>query len=145
MHRSSTICNGKTVNSSEQTCQLILMWEDNMGWTLLEEALQWIMDSYLVRSDGFKLKRLNHGFVFICDVCFFPSCLDSHSDGTHSLQSIHVWAIDVMLNFSTTVQWRRKFIYILDGLRVSNKWSANFHSSELFLLLEAAYWIKLRN
>ncbi len=28
------------------------------------------------------------------------SCLDSHSDGTHSLQSIHCWASDVMLHFS---------------------------------------------
>ncbi len=30
-----------------------------------------------------------------CDV--FISCLDSHSDGTHSLQRIHWWASDVML------------------------------------------------
>ncbi len=27
------------------------------------------------------------------------SCLDSHSDGTHSLQRIHWWASDGMLNF----------------------------------------------
>ncbi len=27
----------------------------------------------------------------------FISCLDSHSDGTHSLQRIHWWASDVML------------------------------------------------
>ncbi len=33
-----------------------------------------------------------------CDV--FISCLYSHSDGTHSLQSIHWRASDVMLNFS---------------------------------------------
>ncbi len=30
--------------------------------------------------------------VDYCDV--FISCLDSHSDGTHSLQSIHWWASD---------------------------------------------------
>ncbi len=30
----------------------------------------------------------------------FISCLDSHSDGTHSLQRIHCWASDGMLNFS---------------------------------------------
>ncbi len=36
--------------------------------------------------------------VDYCDV--FISCLDSHSDGTHSLQRIHWWASDVMLNFS---------------------------------------------
>ncbi len=31
------------------------------------------------------------------------SCLDSHSDGTHSLQSIHWYASDVMLHFSKSV------------------------------------------
>ncbi len=30
----------------------------------------------------------------------FIICLDSHSDGTHSLQRIHWWASDVMLNFN---------------------------------------------
>ncbi len=33
-----------------------------------------------------------------CDV--FISCLDSHSDGTHSLQSIHCWESDGKLHFS---------------------------------------------
>ncbi len=36
--------------------------------------------------------------VDYCDV--FISCLDSHSDGTHSLQSIHWWTSDAMLHFS---------------------------------------------
>ncbi len=36
--------------------------------------------------------------VEYCDV--FISCLDSHSDGTHSLQRTHWWASDVMLHFS---------------------------------------------
>ncbi len=39
--------------------------------------------------------------VDYCDV--FISCLDSHSDGTHSLQSIHWWVSDVMLQFSKSV------------------------------------------
>ncbi len=35
------------------------------------------------------------------DYCYvFISCLDSHSDGTHSLQCIHCWASDEMLHFS---------------------------------------------
>ncbi len=38
--------------------------------------------------------------VDYCDV--FISCLDSHSDGTHSLQRIHCWASDDMLHFSTS-------------------------------------------
>ncbi len=46
--------------------------------------------------------------VFTCKQClhrslFFISCLNSHSDGTHSLQRIHCWCL----------------IYILDGLRLS--------------------------
>ncbi len=32
-----------------------------------------------------------------CDV--FISCLDSHSDGTHSLQSIHCWDTDAETHF----------------------------------------------
>ncbi len=47
--------------------------------------------------DGLELFGL---LVDYCDV--FISCLDSHSDGTHSLQRIHRWASDVMLNLSKT-------------------------------------------
>ncbi len=42
--------------------------------------------------------------VDYCDV--FINCLDSHSDGRHSLQRIHWWAIDVMLNVSKSwIAW----------------------------------------
>ncbi len=35
--------------------------------------------------------------VLLVDYCYvFVSCLDSHSDGTHSLQRIHWWAYDVI-------------------------------------------------
>ncbi len=51
-----------------------------------------------------------------CDV--FISCLDSHSDGTHSLQRIHWWASDVMLYTFLQIWGRNKIIYILDGLRL---------------------------
>ncbi len=37
----------------------------------------------------------------------FISCLDSHSDGTHSLQWIHWWASNVMLNFSKSVLMKK--------------------------------------
>ncbi len=96
----------------------------------------------LARSDDLKLKCLNGGFanykhtVFLlhkmlidglewcgllvdyCDV--FISCLDSHSDGTHSLQMIHWWASDAMLDFSKSVLMKKQthLLYILDGLRV---------------------------
>ncbi len=97
---------------------------------VLEESLLWIMGSYFSNSlklmmDLFKLcllKMLTDGLewcallVDYCDV--FISCLDSHSDGTHSLQSIHCWASDAMLHFSKSDE--ETFIYILDKLKVSN-------------------------
>ncbi len=65
--------------------------------------------SYLARIDGLKLKCLHDEFFlqtcklslhktlidglesrFLANYCdVFISCLDSHSDGTHSLQRIH--------------------------------------------------------
>ncbi len=70
------------------------------------------MDSYLDQNLKLKLKT-PYGFVsaFVFSECYlmdwsgvdycdvFISCLDSHSDGTHSLQSIHWWS-DTMLYFS---------------------------------------------
>ncbi len=41
-----------------------------------------------------------------CDV--FISCLDSHSDGTHSLQRIHWLVSDVMLHFSKSVPVKKQ-------------------------------------
>ncbi len=49
------------------------------------------------------------------------SCLDSHSDGTHSLQRIHWWSSDLMLNFS-------KFCSNEETISsISLQISANFH------------------
>ncbi len=95
---------------------------------------------YLVRSDGLKLKHLMNLFctnrfasqdwtglewcgllVDYCDV--FIRCLDIHSDGTHSLQSIHWWTSDVMLNFSKSALMKKQ-THLLDGLMVST-FSAN--------------------
>ncbi len=41
-------------------------------------------------------------------VMFLISCLDSHSDGTHSLQRIHWKVSDAMLNFLLSVQMVKK-------------------------------------
>ncbi len=87
-------------NSSKQISWWILIWEDNRRWTFsLEEAILWIMDTGIV-----------YCYVFI----------NCYSDGTHSLQRIHWWASDVMLNFSRSVQMKKQthLQYILDGLRV---------------------------
>ncbi len=40
-------------------------------------------------------------------MCFI-SCLDSHSDGTHSLQRIQQGTNDVLLNFSQSVQMKEQ-------------------------------------
>ncbi len=52
--------------------------------------------------DGLESCRL---LVDYCDV--FINCLDSHSDGTHSLQRIHWWASVVMLHFSKSVLMKK--------------------------------------
>ncbi len=97
----------------------------------------------MVESDSLKLKSLNDGFVsykhaslftlrniywwtgVMWIIVIFLSAVWTHSDGTHSLQRIHWWASDVMLNLSKSVLMK-KLIYILDGLRVS-KCSAKLH------------------
>ncbi len=67
----------------------------------------------------------------VVDYCgVFISCLDSHSDGTHSLQRIHWWATDVMLNFSKSILMKKQ-AHIQLGLRVST-YLANFHFHRLF-------------
>ncbi len=54
-------------------------------------------------TDGLKWCGL---LVEYCDV--FISCLDFHSDGTHSLQRIHWWARDVMLHFYKSVMLKKQ-------------------------------------
>ncbi len=53
---------------------------------------------FIIKMQLFILKMLIDGLecVDYCDV--FISCLDSYSDGTHSLQRIRWWASDVILN-----------------------------------------------
>ncbi len=59
--------------------------------------------------DGLKLCGL---LVDYCDV--FISCLDSQSDGTHSLQRIHWWTSDVMLHFSKSVLMKKQTHLLLE-------------------------------
>ncbi len=53
----------KTVqNRSKQICLLILMWEDNRGWTFYRGSI--VMDYELVFwPEAIKLKGINEGFV----------------------------------------------------------------------------------
>ncbi len=87
---------------------------------------------------GFSRERKNTNcFLQICSVllhkmlteCWsgvdywdvFISCLDSHYDGTHSLQSIHWWTSDGMLHFSKSVPMGSRWVNLHFWLNHSNK------------------------
>ncbi len=56
---------------------------------------------FLQTSSFWLRKTFIAGLELLMDYCdVFFSCLDPHSDGTHSLQRIHWWASDAMLHFS---------------------------------------------
>ncbi len=87
----------------------------------------WYFDQRIcfLHTQLFTLKDINRwtGVVWIIDV--FISCLDYHSGGTHSLQSIHWWASDLMLHFSKSVPLKKQTLF-LDGLQLST-FSGNDH------------------
>ncbi len=68
--------------------------------------------------------------VDYCDV--FISCLNSHSNGTHSLQMILWWASDVMQNFSKFIMKEQTHLHVgwPEGESVFSKFS---FLGELFL------------
>ncbi len=63
--------------------------------------------------------HINTLLMDYCDV--FISCLKLHSDGTNSLQMIHWWVIDVMLNFfqicsdeeTKSTSWMARWVHFL--------------------------------
>ncbi len=82
---------------------------------------------YKVLIDGVESCGL---LVDYCDV--FISCLDSHSDGTHSLQRIYWWTSNAMLIFSKSVLINKQTHLHLGSPRLS-KFSANFNFSMNYL------------
>ncbi len=98
-------------------------WIGVKGWTFsLEEVLLLIMDSYFDQKWWFKVKNLSMMDLFITNLFVsktfiyescgllvdyrdvFISCLDSHSDGTHSLQRVLCWASNVKWYICAFVQ-----------------------------------------
>ncbi len=87
-------------------CKRCLIWCRFLSWFRpehfsLEEVLLWIMNSHFNQNQQYEVKN-----VLMMDYCVdvdysdvFISCLDSHSDGTHSLQSIHCWDTDAETHF----------------------------------------------
>ncbi len=99
--------------------------QQNQKTILPKVAFLWIMDCILDRSNEGLSKRLNDWFVYYKQVSqyinrwtgvlwiivmFFINSLDSHSDGTHSLQMIHWWANDVKMNFSKSVPLKKQIL-----------------------------------
>ncbi len=97
-------------NSSKQICVWILLWDTTEDGLFTGRSVK--MDSYFSQKHQFDVKNvlmldLFHllsspdvnwwtGVVWI--IVMFLS--DSHSDGTHSLQSIHCWDTDAETHFS---------------------------------------------
>ncbi len=77
----------------------------------LKKATLWIQDSYFRLKQWMEVKNVlvmdlfNMQLFTSQDVNWWTrvvwiTCADSHSDGTHSLERIHWWASDAMVNFS---------------------------------------------
>ncbi len=60
------------------------------------------------------------GVDYLCIIVMFLSAVWTHSDGTHSLQTIHYWASDVTLHFSMSFSMKR-LIYLLGEIFVMRK------------------------
>ncbi len=100
---------------------------EQQGIDLLEEALLWIMDLRFGQNWMFKVTMpkwqmdtfvtsnlsLHETLIDALESCGLlvdyrdVFSLDFHSDGTHSLHSIHWWANDVVLNFSKSVLMKK--------------------------------------
>ncbi len=60
-----------------------------------------LMDCFFLQTQSFSLHKMLIDGLEWCGLLVdywgvFIKCLDSHSDGTHSLQGIHWWASDVI-------------------------------------------------
>ncbi len=71
--------------------------------------------------------------VDYCDV--FISCLDSHSDGTHSLQRIHWWASDCNDAFLQICSMKKKTHIQIGWTEIEYIFSKFSFLGELFLLV----------
>ncbi len=95
--------------------------------------------SYILQTHSFSLhKTLTDGLewcgllVDYWDV--FISCLDSHSDGTHSLQRIHWWASDVILNYSKSDEESNSSTYWMAWGRVHFQQIFSYYSFKTWKL-----------
>ncbi len=99
---------------------IFLSWLRLFQWRkqyygLRTEVTVWISNFIYYKHAIFCFKDVNRwtGVVWII-VMFLISCLDSHSDGTHSLQRIHWWASNGMLHFSKSVPLKKQTYLLLE-------------------------------
>ncbi len=113
-----------------------------MDWICFLQICSFLLQKTLI--DGLELCRL---LVDYCDV--FISCLNSHSDGTHSLQKIHWWASDVMVYFSKSVPMKKQSHLHLKCTFLANihfcvyysfKWKHEFYLELLCNMLMRCIW-----
>ncbi len=100
---------------------------------------------FLLQTGSFSiLKTLIDGLELITCIIVFISCLDSHSDGTYSLQRIHWWASDVMLNFSKSVLMKTVHLgwYVIFQQTFIFGWTVPLIMSMLhFILNSQLFWM----
>ncbi len=114
---------------------LVLNWKQ---WFKVKKIL--MMHSLFAKTQLFTSQDVNWWTAVVQITCgVFISCLDSISDGTHSLQSIHWWASDVKYISSNVFPWRNKFIYILDNLRGCTFFSKNYYIFFLEILQKGIF------
>ncbi len=99
------ICPYFSPDSEEKTFSLekAILWFEVKNVLILNLLQTCTFLFHMMLIDGLESCGL---LVDYCDV--FISCLESHSEGTHSLQRIHWWASDVMLNLCKSVLMKKQ-------------------------------------
>ncbi len=108
---------------------------------VIDRGLQWLSKNigliylFLTNTQLFTLQAVDWCHVDCCDV--FLRCLNSCSEGTHSLQRIHWWAGDVMLHFNKSVEMNKQIHLLL----IWTKWWVHFQKCFIFgqLLLKSMF------
>ncbi len=132
---------------------------DFIYFFFLEEVLLWIMGAHFGQKLQFKVKMSQ--LISFLQTCSFSlhktlidglewcgllvdyynviiSRLDFHSDGTHSLQRIHWWASDLMLNFSKSVPMNKQ-------TRLHLGWPSVSKLSAIYLFFLGGLFLSFKN
>ncbi len=89
------------------------------------------MDLFPTKSQLFTSQDVNWWTGVAILWCFYQLFGLSIWRHPFTIQRIHWWLSDGMMNFSRQFWWRNKLVYILAGLRVS-KLSASFHFRAIY-------------